>query len=134
MVDGPEDVVGYGRPPKVRRFGEPGGNPRGKGRAKGARNVSTVMEEVLSALITVKDGPNRQRKISKLDASLTQLANKAATGDLRAIQMVIALWQGIEARKESDEAPQMQLTDADRQVLDLLATRARHHLEDGSDE
>lgn len=134
MPDDRKDTVGYGRPPGSRRFGQPGGNPRGKGRPKGTRNVSTILEEVMSARITVKDGPNRQRKISKLDASLTQLANKAATGDLRAIQLVIALWQSVEARKEPDALPNMELTDADRRVLDLLSTRARHHLEGSSDE
>lgn len=129
-------TVGYGRPPVARQFGQPGANRSGKGRTKGARNVSTVLEEVLSERIKVKDSTNKVRKISKLDAGLTQLANKAATGDLRAIQMVIALWQGIEARKdrEADTQPELQLTEADRRVLDLLSSRTRSEMEGRDDE
>lgn len=134
MADEQDYPIGYAKPPASRRFGQPGGNPRGKGRSKDARNVSTILEEVLSERITVKVGAKGERKISKLDASLTQLANKAATGDLKAIQLVIALWQGLEARRQSDAPPQLQLSDADRRVLKLLNARVQRAAEEGSHE
>lgn len=130
MADDPSYPIGFGKPPVSRRFGQPGGNPRGKGRTKGARNVATILEEVLSERITVKGGAKGERKISKLDASLTQLANKAATGDLKAIQLVIALWQGLEARRQTEAPPQLQLTDADLRVLNLLNARVQRAAEE----
>ena len=102
MADDQDPKIGFRSPPPSRRFGEPGGNARGRGRQKGSRNVSTILEEVLSARITVKDGGKRPRKITKLDAGLTQLANRAATGDLRAIQMVLALAQGMESKRDGE--------------------------------
>lgn len=125
MSDDTEEGVGFGRPPKARQFGQPGGNRRGRGRKKGSRNVATILTEALSAQITVKEGGKGERKISKLDAGLTQLANKAASGDLKAIQLVIALCQSMEATREADSQPLMPLTDADRRVLGILAERLR---------
>ncbi|QCI80353.1 hypothetical protein E6W36_15070 [Hankyongella ginsenosidimutans] len=67
------------------------GNP--KGRPKKAQNASTLIGAVLGERIPVREN-GRTRKISKLEASLTQLANKAAAGDVRAILAVVALAQG----------------------------------------
>lgn len=128
MDDGHDPKIGYGSPPPSRRFGEPGGNSRGRGRQKGSRNVSTILEEVLSARITVKDGGQRPRKITKLDAGLTQLANRAATGDLRAIQMVLALAQGMESKRDGETNAEVALTNADRRVLNLLMERVGNGL------
>ena len=125
MTDHP---VGYGKPPSSRRFGQPGGNPRGRGRARGSRNVSTIVAEALAEPVAVKVN-GRTRKISKLDASLKQLANKAASGDLRAIQLVIALAQGVEAKAEAQAPAAIPLTDADRHVLDLLVERVGRQIE-----
>ncbi|MBC7578521.1 MAG: hypothetical protein H7312_14350 [Tardiphaga sp.] len=128
MADDQDPKIGFRSPPPSRRFGEPGGNARGRGRQKGSRNVSTILEEVLSARITVKDGSKRPRKITKLDAGLTQLANRAATGDLRAIQMVLALAQGMESKRDGETNAEVALTNADRRVLDLLMERVGNGL------
>ena len=130
MDEPDEPKVGYGSPPPSRRFGEPGGNSRGRGRQKASRNVATILEEVLSARITVKDNGKRPRKITKLDAGLTQLANRAATGDLRAIQMVLALAQGMESKRNAEASSELPLTDADRRVLNLLRARIETGLGD----
>lgn len=134
MADDQDAKVGYGSPPPSRRFGQPGGNLRGRGRQKGARNIATILEEVLSARITVKDGGKPPRKISKLDAGLTQLANRAATGDLRAIQMVLSLAQGMETKRDAEASTEVPLTDADRQVLDLLMQRVQRNFGSENDE
>jgi hypothetical protein len=81
--------VGYGKPPKHTQF-KPGqsGNPRG--RPKGSQNLATLVEEALAELVTVKEG-GRQARISKGKAAATQLVNKAAAADLRAIRILLAL-------------------------------------------
>jgi hypothetical protein len=134
MTDRPdEDGVGYGRPPVSRRFGQPDGNARGRGKPKGSRNVSTRAAEALSAQISVKEG-GRVRKMSKLDAGLTQLANQAASGDLKAIQLVLSLAHGLEAKADAQSPPTMPLTQADRRVLALLSARVRHGIEENPDD
>ncbi len=51
------------------------GNPRG--RPKGAKNQATLLEAIVNALIPVTEN-GRKKMISKREAALIQLANKAA--------------------------------------------------------
>ena len=114
------DKVGYCNPPRHSRF-KPGqsGNPRG--RATNAKNASTIVREALHARVKLKDS---RRSMSKLELSMTQLANKAAGGDLNAIAMVISLYREVEAEAagRSREAP---LDQADREILDMLLAKIR---------
>ena len=80
--------------------------------------------------LTVKEN-GRDRKISKLDAAVTQLVNKAASGDLRAIESVLRLNREIETRALPTEAPRP-LSDADRAVLEQFAEKMRGGPEDAS--
>ena len=88
--------VGYGRPPMMTRF-RPGqsGNPRG--RPKGARNLSTVLAAALSERVAITEN-GRRRRITKLEAAVKQLVNRAASGEARATQLLLALVQANEAR------------------------------------
>lgn len=61
------------------------GNP--KGRPKGARNKSNILEEIVNALVPVTENGKR-KMITKREAALIQLANKAASGDLSATKML----------------------------------------------
>jgi hypothetical protein len=84
-----EYEVGYGKPPEHSRF-KPGqsGNPRG--RPKGSANLSTLLEQALDEKVVVNEN-GRRRKVTKADAIATQLVNKAASADFRAISLVFAL-------------------------------------------
>lgn len=117
-----DDCGGYRTPPVHSRF-KPGQSGNPKGRPKKAQNASTLIGAVLGERIPVREN-GRTRKISKLEASLTQLANKAAAGDVRAILAVVALAQGVEARGEPDQVA-VPLDEADRRVLDRLIDRVR---------
>jgi Family of unknown function (DUF5681) len=79
--------VGYCRPPMGTRF-RPGqsGNPRG--RRKGARNLSAVIAAALSERVAVNENGRRCR-ISKLEAAVKQLVNRAASGETRATQLLL---------------------------------------------
>jgi hypothetical protein len=81
--------VGYGKPPEHSRF-RPGESGNRRGRPKGALNWLTYAERALAEQVAVKDG-GRTRKISKLEVAMTQLANKAAKGDLGAIRTVFEM-------------------------------------------
>jgi hypothetical protein len=94
--------VGYGKPPKHTQF-KPGQSGNSRGRPKGALNLATLVEEALAELVTVKEG-GRQARISKSRAIATQLVNKAAGADIRAIRLLLAL-QRHGARVDGDGLP-----------------------------
>ena len=116
---GDDERVGYGRPPRATRF-RPGqsGNPRG--RPKGARNLSTVVAAALNEKVAVNEN-GRRRRIIKLDAAVKQLVNRAASGEMRATQLVLALAQANESRPAQQDADR--LGDADTTVMAELARR-----------
>ena len=113
------DRVGYCQPPVWTRF-RPGqsGNPRG--RPKGARNLTTIVAAALSERVAVNEN-GRRRRISKLDAAVKQLVNRAASGEMRATQLLLALVQANEARPPQQDADR--LGDADAIVMAELARR-----------
>src|SRR6202043_4106782 len=92
-----KDRVGYQRPPEATRFKKgASGNP--KGRPKGSLNVATVFLKTLHEKVVVNENGKR-RTVTKLEAALTQLVNKAATGDLRALRQLLELAREAEARQ-----------------------------------
>jgi len=82
--------VGYSKPPKATQF-KPG-NKFGKGRPKGAKNLSTIVKEALGAKVSAKIN-GKTVKMTKVELSVHQLANKASSGDPKAIAKVIELYQ-----------------------------------------
>jgi hypothetical protein len=89
-------AVGYGRPPVAARFllGR-SGNPRG--RPQGARNLATIVAAALAERVTVNQN-GRRRRITKLEAAVKQMVNRAAAGDIRVTQLLLALVQTYEAK------------------------------------
>ena len=81
--------VGYGKPPRHRRF-EPGqsGNPRG--RPSGSKNLSSLLKKALDEPVIVVEN-NRRRRIAKREAIVTQFVNQSAKGDLKAIQLLLSI-------------------------------------------
>src|SRR5208337_3426413 len=84
-----EERVGKGRPPRATRF-RPGqsGNPRGRPRR--ARGLGGLLATALREKVEAKEN-GRKRRLTKLEAAVTQLVNRAAKGDQRATQFVFAL-------------------------------------------
>jgi len=111
--------VGYRRPPVGTRF-RPGqsGNPRG--RPKGARNLSAVVAAALSERVAVNEN-GRRRRITKLEAAVKQLVNRAASGEARATQLLLALVQANEAGRAQQDANR--LGEADAIVMAELTRR-----------
>jgi len=97
--DNDDEVVGYRRPPRRSQF-KPGlsGNP--KGRPRGSRNASTLLDEALKERVTVSEN-GRRRNVSKLEVILTQLVNTAAKGDHRATRLLLEWIERLELTDKS---------------------------------
>jgi hypothetical protein len=81
--------VGFQRPPRHTQFRKgTSGNP--KGRPREAKNLAAVLDEALAEKVAILEN-GRRRKITKRCAMIKQLANKAASGDLRASRQLIDL-------------------------------------------
>lgn len=84
-----EDEVGYGKPPKHARFqAGQSGNP--KGRPKGSMNLAAALNRALREKVIVTE-KGRRRSITKLDAAVIGLVNRAAKGDAKATQQLLGL-------------------------------------------
>src|SRR5580692_2032821 len=75
------------------RKGAPSPNPTG--RPKGSKNRNAVIRKVLDQIVT-GDLAGKKKQISVTEASLLRLSQKALTGDLKAIKMVLSLWKEAE--------------------------------------
>ena len=114
MDDTSQDYeVGYGKPPKEMRFAKgQSGNPRG--RPKGTKNVATTFHEITRQLINVNEN-GRARTVTKLEAIMLQLTNKAVSGDMRAMKEFMQ-WNRI----FEDAAEENPLENPDTQKNDLV--------------
>jgi Family of unknown function (DUF5681) len=94
------------------------GNPKGRG--KGSRNFATVFMAAMNQSVTIAEN-GRRKRITKLDAAVTQLANDAARGDKKSIQLMCALL-ALEPKIEAQRLPK-DITPADEAVLTELKNR-----------
>ena len=89
--------AGYCAPPEATRFKKGvSGNP--KGRPKGRVNVATALTKALREKVVINEN-GRRRTVTKLEAAVKQLVNKAAGGDLRALRHLTELAPDAEAKR-----------------------------------
>lgn len=114
-------AVGFKKPPEGHRFRSGiSGNP--KGRPKGSYNVSQVLARTLLETVVVNE--NGQRKtITKLEATVKQVLNKAASGDLHAAKFLIDLARMAEQQAETTMCPNSELNEKDRIVMQGMLER-----------
>jgi len=114
-------TVGYRLPPEETRFkkgvsGNPGGRP------KGSLNVATVLTRTLREKVTINEN-GRRKTVTKLEAALKQLVDKAAAGDLRALRQLTALAYDAEAQQNARDAQHQDLGELDRDVMKGIVRR-----------
>jgi hypothetical protein len=129
--DGNEYEAGFRKPPRHGQF-KPGHSGNPKGRPKGAKNLATLLGRTLSERVLVTEN-GRRRSISKLEAAVKVLVNKAASGDAKFMHQLLALVHLVEGRPEALAAPPIPFTDADREVLRGIAERLGSHYQEKKD-
>jgi translation initiation factor RLI1 len=117
---GSASSVGYGKPPSNTRFRRGvSGNP--KGRPKGSRNVASVFAKTLREKVVINEHGQR-KTITKLEAAIKQFVNKAAGGDLRALQMLVSLSREAETRELSQPERSI-IAEVDQRVMESIVRR-----------
>lgn len=110
-----QSTVGYCKPPEHTRFRKgQSGNP--KGRPKGTPNMATVLARTLREKVIITENGKR-KTLTKLEAALSQLADKAASGDLKAFGLLAKLVQSAEEREIQAPASTPTLDEFDEQVV-----------------
>jgi len=113
--------VGYGKPPCHTRFVKgQSGNPRG--RPPGSKNFTTLLREALNEPVIVTDNGGR-RKVSKRQAIITQLVNRSAAADFRAIKIQLDILRDLERQTEPNAPETSAFSEADEKVLEQLRAR-----------
>src|SRR5437588_1316016 len=114
-------AVGYGKPPRRSRFPKgQSGNPRG--RSPGAKNLKTLLSDALNEFVIVSENGGR-RKITKREAIVTQLVNRSASADFRAIKILLDMVRDIESQTEPASPETSAFSEADEKVIEQLRAR-----------
>jgi hypothetical protein len=81
--------IGYGKPPKAHQF-TPGHSGNSRGRRKMVGDIGLLLRAGLDEQIRVTDG-KRCRKVSKGEAVLRSLFNKALSGNWKAFMALVKI-------------------------------------------
>ena len=113
--------VGFGRPPRHTRFkAGQSGNPKGK--AKGAVNLATDVEDELAERIRIREG-DKNLKVSKQRALVKALLARALKGDTRAAGLVLQLVKLISPNGETPPETAADLDSADVAIIERFLRR-----------
>jgi hypothetical protein len=108
--------VGYGRPPIEHQF-KPGQSGNKRGRLKGSKNEATIIAELLSRKIEIREN-GKARKISLLEAIFLKFAEDALRGNPKAAAFLL----NRKLLLESSEQPATAVLDVDdEKVLHFYA-------------
>lgn len=107
-------------------------SPNPKGRPKGSKNRKTLYREAFDARVDLKMGGKAVR-LSKDQASYIQLANRCATGDMKAWALKVQLDREFE--EPEPPKPTEQDTDFNLKMLDdYIALRQKFARGEGGDD
>lgn len=107
--------VGYGKTPKETRF-KPGhsGNPRG--RPKQSKNTISILKKELDERVSLREG-DKQIILTKRQAMLRHLINKAVQGDTRAMFFVYQQMVSTDISDSEKEEVVKNISEEDSKIL-----------------
>ena len=129
MNSGASYSVGYAKPPRHTQF-KKGRSGNNAGRPKGSLNLATHIAKEMNAKVTIQENGGRKR-ISKKHAVAKQLVNKAASGDPKAISLLLSGERQRDdvvavAGRDDQEPTQIE----DRRVMESMVRRIRQSAPD----
>lgn len=134
VTSDPDYKVGYKCPPLHTRFKDRSGNPRG--RPKGAKGLKTMVRALLTQKVKVRT-PDGLKSMTKMEAMLHKILEQAFSGNLRALQSFIVLYQQAVPDEPADGAATVaapvaaaDLDTHDRAMLDELRSTLAAELGD----
>ena len=125
-----DNEVGYGKPPKSRRFqAGVSGNPKGRPK-RGPIALAETIEKVLKAEIEYRER-GRTKFASAQELSLKMLVDRAVSGDLEAAEIVVKIREragrygdaGVEQIEISDWMPDYPGQSGEQKAQDLKTSR-----------
>lgn len=118
-------VSGYKKPPRHGQF-KPGKSGNPKGRPKGSKNLSTILQRELNVRVPVTEN-GRHKVISKREALIKQTVNRAIGGDQKSAQIVLNEDRQNEDRMlaGTSSAAIVPVTAEDQLVIDSIVRRIR---------
>ena len=84
--------------------------------------MTTLLNEALNETVIVTENGGR-RKVTKRQAIITQLVNRSATADFRAIKILLDIVRDIERQTEPTAPETSDFSEADEKVLEQLKAR-----------
>lgn len=123
-MDEPEKSyeTGYRKPPQHTQFVKGrSGNP--KGRPKGWHNLATLLAKVGRQRVRINEN-GHSRRVTKTEATLLQLFNKAASGDLKAISELSHWLKWLVEANQAPPAP-VGSNETDQAVIASIVDRIR---------
>lgn len=118
-----EYKVGYRKPPASRQFKSgQSGNPNG--RPKGSKNLATEIEAELATIIEITENGKR-KQITKCQAIAKQIVNKAASGDHKALPILMNHTKLQDANSGYSQINDQIITKEDVLVMDSIIKRIR---------
>lgn len=90
--------VGYGKPPEAHRF-KKGQSGNGKGRPQKSKNTYSILSDELSRVVALKEN-GQEVKLTKREAMLRHMVNKAVQGDSKAMFFVFNQLLQLDQREE----------------------------------
>jgi len=103
---------------------QPGQSGNPNGRPRKANSVADSVRNALAAKVTINEGGKRKR-VTKRDAAAAQLANKSASGDLRANKLAFDIALKAEERAAMAAPAPENITAADAEIVKRLIARLR---------
>jgi outer membrane protein OmpA-like peptidoglycan-associated protein len=121
-----ESEVGYRKPPKAFQFQKGrSGNP--SGRPRNVPGIPELLWEIANQKVLIL-GKNGSKHITILKAILTQVANKGATGDLKAAKLLVEMLARFPASMKRENMEVM-ASSAKAKLLELFKARNDSHAE-----